>query len=80
MLPNVATKTFRTLSVSNITKMAERVNLFRPSSVNPNQESGSKVLFYFPSVMTSPEQKKRDTWTGSSWLRIGTGGGHLCMW
>jgi len=19
-------------------------------------------------------------WTGSSWLRIGTGGGHLCLW
>jgi hypothetical protein len=21
-----------------------------------------------------------DVWTGSSWLRIGAGGGHLCMW
>jgi len=27
--------------------------------------------------MTSPEQQKRDIWTGSSWLRIGTGGGAL---
>jgi len=29
--------------------------------------------------MTSPKQQKRDIWTGSSWLRIRTGGRHLCM-
>jgi hypothetical protein len=75
MLPNTATKMFRIFSVSNVTRTAERVNLFRPSIVNTNQESGSKVLFYVPSVMTSPEQRKRNIWIGLRWLRIGTGGG-----
>jgi hypothetical protein len=26
------------------------------------------------------EEGDMGLWTGLSWLRIGTGGGHLCMW
>ena len=26
------------------------------------------------------EQRDREAWTGLIWLRIGTGGGLLCMW
>jgi hypothetical protein len=66
----------------HVTRMGERRGVYRVLVGKPEGKRplGKYKRRWEDNIKMDFQEVGLGVWTGSSWLRIGTGGGHVCMW